>query len=69
MCTCSTDFYLAASHLSSGVSMGAEAETLILCKVAMDSPRESVQLILTCLSDIYGLRSCEKRKRQGRGAG
>ncbi|CAN0439464.1 unnamed protein product, partial [Ectocarpus fasciculatus] len=53
--TC-TEFYLAASHLSSGVSMGAESETMILCKVAMDSPRESMQLLLTCLSDIYHLR-------------
>ncbi|CAN0543672.1 unnamed protein product, partial [Ectocarpus sp. 12 AP-2014] len=53
--TC-TEFYLAASHLSSGVSMGAESETMILCKVAMDSPHESMQLLLTCLSDIYHLR-------------
>lgn len=56
--TRSTDFYFSASHLSS--SMGAEAETLILCKVAMDSPRDSLVMIQTCLSDICHLRPCKR---------
>eukprot|EP00903_Cladosiphon_okamuranus_P009694 g9223.t1 len=49
-----TEFYLSASHLSS--SMGAEAETLILCKVAMDSFQDSLGMIHTCLSEICHLR-------------
>ena len=59
----SLDFYLSASHLSSGVSMGAEAETLILCLVAMDCPRESMQLIAACLGEVYHLRPGERPRQ------
>lgn len=55
----SLDFYLTAAHLSTGVSMGAEAETLILCRVAMDKPKESHELILSCLREIYFLHPRE----------
>lgn len=55
----SLDFYISATHLSSGVSMGAEAETLILCKVAMESPHESMLLISQCLQELYHLRPGE----------
>lgn len=39
--------------------MGAEAETLILCKVAMESPHESMLLISQCLQELYHLRPGE----------
>ena len=39
--------------------MGAEAETLILCKVAMEKPRESLDLISQCLREICDLRPGE----------
>lgn len=59
--TCSMEFYLTAAHLSTGVSMGAEAETLILCRVAMDCPRESLHLVVQCLREIYHTRPGEKK--------
>ena len=43
--------------------MGAEAETLILCTVAMDCPRESLQLIAACLGEVYHLRPGETRQQ------
>lgn len=55
----SLDFYLTAAHVSTGVSMGAEAETLILCRVAMDRPLESYGLIAACLSEIFNIRPGE----------
>lgn len=44
----SLDFYLRASQLSTG----AEAEWLILCRVAMDRPLESLELIKAAMQEL-----------------
>lgn len=62
---CSLEFYLSAAHVSTGVSMGGEAETLILCRVAMDRPVESYDLIAVCLHELYNLRPGMFRQEVG----
>lgn len=49
--------------------MGAEAETLILCRVAMDSPHESLTMVQHCIREIYHLRPGERHCQDSRYTG
>lgn len=53
------DFYVSAAQVSPGIPMGSGADTVILCRVAMDSPHESLSLIEQCIREIYHLRPGE----------